>query len=213
MVRLDLAQEAPGAAANVEQPPRPASGESRSERHQRLAPHDGRGPAEQHLDLMIIASSRRAAQIPVALKMEILQIIERVAAVRDLCQPARLGRAVPPPLDGAQVSKEISGTTQRPEEVVGPVRRGQVVAGLDISPVLLDQSPEVTENAPRVWHRPSAHRLRQWNRTGDARRQELLAEKPGYARGLRSVKGEPVQSRAHRDSTYSTSGGLQGSSE
>src|SRR6266478_9449804 len=192
MVRLDLAQEAPGAAADVEQPLRPASGESRSERHQRLTPHDGRGPAEQHLDLMIIASSRGAAQIPVALKMELLQIIGRVAAVRDLGQTAHLGRAVAPPLDGAQVSEEISGATQRLEGAIGSVRRGQVAAGLDISPVLLDQSPEVAENAPLVWHRPSAQRLRQWKRTGDVRRQELLAEKPGYARGLRGVKGESV---------------------
>src|SRR6267378_2307048 len=193
MVRLDLAQEAPGAAADVEQPLRPASGEGRSERHQRLAPHDGRGPAEQHLDLMIIASSRGAAQIPVALKMELLQIIGRVAAIRDFGQTALLARAVPPPLDGAQVSEEISGAAQRPEGAVGSIRRGQVVAGLDILPVLLDQTPEVQENAPRVWHRSSTQRLRQWNRMGDARRQELLAEKPAYAPELRGVKGEPVE--------------------
>src|SRR5262249_21919251 len=168
-----------------------ASSESRSERHQRLAPHGGCGTAKQHLDLMIIASSRGAAQIPVALKMELLQIIGRVAAAWDLGQMA-LGRVVPPLLDGAEVSEEISGATQRLEGAIGPVRHRQVAAGLDILPVLLDQSPEVPENTPGVWHRPAAQRLRQWNRTGGARRQELLAEEPGYAGGLRGVKGEPV---------------------
>src|SRR4029077_16978842 len=159
MVRLDLAQEGSGATADVEQPLRFLSGKNRSQWHQRLAPHNGRGSPEQHLDLMIIASSRGATQIPVALKVELLQIIGRVAAVRDLGQTAVLARAVSPPLDGAQVSEEISGATQRLDGAVGPVPQWQVVTSLDISPVLLDQSPEVPEDASRIRHRPSAQRL------------------------------------------------------
>jgi len=100
IIRFDLAQKMPGAAPDVEQLGRGAAGESGFERHERLAPHHGGGAAKQYLHLMVIAFGGRAAQITVALKMELLQVIARVGAGRHFAQNSLLLRAVPPSLDG-----------------------------------------------------------------------------------------------------------------
>ena len=113
VVRLDLAQKAPGPTSDVEQSRGPASSESRLERHERLAPHGRGSAAEQHLDLMVVASGRGGAQIPVTLEMKFLQIITRISAAWHLAKTAHLGRAVSPPLDGAQVSEKIGDAAQR----------------------------------------------------------------------------------------------------
>ena len=160
MVRLDLAQEAPGPTRDVEQPRGPASGQSRLEGHERLAPHGGGSTAEQHLNLMVVALGRGAAQITVALKMEFLQIIARISAAWHLTQTALLARTVPPSLDGAQVSEEIGDAAQRLERAAELVRRGKVIPCLDVAPILLDQSPEIPDDAPLVRHRAAAQRLR-----------------------------------------------------
>ncbi len=78
VIRLDIAQKAAGAATDVEQPRPGAAHESGFERNQRLAPHGSGGTAEQHLDLMVVALGGGAAQIAVALKVELLQVIARI---------------------------------------------------------------------------------------------------------------------------------------
>src|SRR3546814_3738030 len=82
IVVLDECQEPAGAAGDVEQPrladaPGP---EVLRQRNQRLTAHRV-GPArEQHLDLIIVETRRVPAEIAAGLKVEVLQVIARVAA-------------------------------------------------------------------------------------------------------------------------------------
>src|SRR5271169_4530459 len=148
----------PGAAADVEQLGRRAAGESRFEWHERLAPHGGGGAAKQNLDLMVIAFGGGATQITVALKMELLQVIARVGAGRHFAQNSLLTCAVPPSLDGAQVNKKIDCPTHGLDGAAEAARRLRVIPGLDVAPILLEQGPEIGENAAPVRHRAPAQR-------------------------------------------------------
>src|SRR5271166_5293833 len=202
VIRFDLAQKATGATSDIEQLCRGAPGESGLERHERLTPHGGGGSAEQHFDLMVVTFGRSAAQIAVALKVKPLQVIARVPAARHVVQKALLALTVPPSIDRAQVGKKIDSPTHRLPGAADTTLRARVIAAFDIAPILLDQGPEISEDALFVRHRAPAQPLWQWHRSADPCRQQLLAKEPGDSRGLRGVEGELIERERHRDATY-----------
>ena len=110
--------------------------------------------------------------------MELLQVIARIAAGWHFAQKALFGGTVPSSFYGAQVGQEIDSATHRLEGVAEPVRRGRVVAGFDVAPILLDQGPEIGEDAPLVGQRAPSQRFWQWHRAADTRGQELLTKEP-----------------------------------
>ena len=111
VVALDLGEERAGAAGDVEQPSRTAAPfaiqQRLPKRHQRLAPHRRGAAAEQHLDLMVVALGRGRAQIAVALEVEMLAVIGRIAGRLRQLQPALAGIAVAAGVDRAQIGEKI----------------------------------------------------------------------------------------------------------
>src|SRR6516162_8338971 len=118
---------------------------------------------------MIVALGGSIAQIAVALKMELLQVVARVWAGWHFAQKTFLGCAVTPSLDGAQIGKKISSATQRLERAAEVILRARVISRFDVAPILLDQGPEIAENALPVGHRPPAQGLGQRHRAADPR--------------------------------------------
>ena len=88
---------------------------------------------------MVVALGRSVAQIAIALKMELLQIIRRVSTGRRVCQKALLTPAMPPLLDRTQIGEEVECAADLLDRVAEPVGRARIVAGLDVAPILLDQ--------------------------------------------------------------------------
>ncbi len=204
VIRLYLAKKSPGSAGDVEQPRphRPLTefpARARFKRDERLAPHRCRAAAEQHLDLMVVALGGSIAQIPISLKMEFLQIIRRVSTRRRVCQDALLASAMPPLLDRAQIGEEVERAADLLQRIAEPVSWGRVVAGLDVAPILLHQRAQVREETLPVRHWPPAKRFRQSHWTTHSGGQQLLAEKPADARGLRRVERHPVQWGYHSE--------------
>src|SRR5260370_8914251 len=88
IVALHLAQEASGAAADIEQP-----GAADAAPRQLplqwgagLPPHGGGTAPEQYLDLVVVELGRVPAAVTVGLEMEVLQVITRIAARRCLAE-------------------------------------------------------------------------------------------------------------------------------
>ena len=105
---LDEIKEAPGAAADVDQPQFAlvASGESFRKRRQRLPPHGVGRSLEQHLDLRVVAVGGFLSQPAARLEMEILQVVVRAAAARLCVQHLARRVALATRVDLGEVAEE-----------------------------------------------------------------------------------------------------------
>src|SRR6516165_11410276 len=99
---------------------------------------------------MVVALGGGTAQIAVALEVEFLEVIARVGAGRHFAENPLFGRAMPPSLDRTQIREKIDRTAHCFQRVAETVSRPRVIPGFDVAPVLLDQSPEIGEDAPLV---------------------------------------------------------------
>ena len=129
--------------------------------------------------------------------MKFLQVVARVISGGRLVQKPVAGRSVAPLVDRAEIGEKISRATQRSDWAADPVGRRRVVPGLDVAPVLLDQSPQIAENAPPIRHRAAMQRCGQRHRPAQPCSQQLLAEEPADPRGLRGIEGELVEGGRH----------------
>src|SRR5215469_14957864 len=73
--------------------------------------------------------------------------ISWITAGRRRCQQTLLAGAMPPFFDGSEIVEKIGGPPDSREGIAQPVERGCIIAGLDIAPVLLDQGPQIGEDA------------------------------------------------------------------
>src|SRR5690349_2432073 len=105
VICLDLAQKSAGSASHIEQsrratPAERAPVERPPQGNQRLSPHRCSAAAKQHFYLVVVPLRRSAAQIPVGLKMELLQVVGRIATRRHpFRDQALLAGAMPPLFD------------------------------------------------------------------------------------------------------------------
>ena len=61
-------------------------------------------------------------------------------------------------LDRAQIGEEIGGAAQSLERIAAPILGRSVNAGLDVTPVPLDEPPQIGDQPLAVGHRPAARR-------------------------------------------------------
>src|SRR5207248_907659 len=66
-----------------------------------------------------------------------------------------------------------------------------------VAPILLDQPPQIGQQALAVRHRAAAQFLRRGHRFGQPGGQQLLAEKPADPRRLGGLEGEFVEGGGH----------------
>src|SRR3954468_19963778 len=144
-----------------------------TQRHQRLPAHKRSATAEQDLDLIIVALGRRLAQIAVALEMEHAPVVARIAFGLLVAQQHLSGGAVPAGLDRAEIGEEIGGATQPFERIAAPILGRGVETGLDVAPVLLDETPQMGDEPLAVGYRAAAQ-LRRWSWFRQARDKRLV---------------------------------------
>src|SRR5215472_4180756 len=217
VVDLHLAQKPPSSACNVEQahslaPGRPLLvGEHAFQWDQRLAPHCSGTPAKQNLDLVVVALGRSPAQITICLEMKFLPVIGRIMLGHGFGQKALLGSAVPSLLDRFQIGKEIDRATDLCERIAEPIRRRCIVSGLDVAPILREESPQIGQDPPPVRRRAMLQSIWHRHRTAHAGREQFLPEEPTDARRLRSVEGKFFERGEHAGGmSYRSGTALQG---
>src|SRR5215471_12008746 len=217
VVDLHLAQKPPSSACNVEQahslaPGRPLLvGEHAFQRDQRLAPHCSGTPAEQNLDLVVVALGRSPAQITICLEMKFLPVIGRITLGRSFGQKALFGSAVPSLLDRFQIGKEIDCATDLCERIAEPIRRRCIVSSLDIAPIPRDESLQIGQDPPPIRRRTMPQSIWDRHRAADAGSKQFLPEEPTDARRLRGVEGKFIERGRHAgEMSYRSGAALQG---